>query len=359
MFLSAALSRGRGAALILLATCLQVFAHDPGLSSANVEITERDVALILTFNERDIAGLLGCSIEELRAAGNQEKLEGVARRAVSWQVNGATVAPLSQAAGIDEKNNVEFRFGFPKAEAAIFFDSLLLKDLSFGHRQAFAVRDAAGKEIARQILSGRESSATMSLDHAGKLPARESRFSEFLKLGVRHILTGYDHLLFLFGLLLVCRALRPALVLITCFTIAHSLTLALSTFGLVELPSRFVEAAIAASIVYVGVENLVRRDGALRGRWILTFAFGLIHGLGFASVLRDLGIARSGAAAIVPLIAFNGGVELGQLAVAAVVLPLIWKLYRHPGFVQIGIPACSAAVAAAGAYWFIERTILS
>ena len=100
-------------------------------------------------------------------------------------------------------------------------------------------------------------------------------FLGFLLLGVRHILTGYDHLLFLFGLLVMCRTGRAAALLITCFTAAHSLTLALSTFGLVNLPSRFVEAAIAASILYVGLENIVRREKPISGRALLTFAFGL------------------------------------------------------------------------------------
>ncbi len=139
---------------------------------------------------------------------------------------------------------------------------------------------------------------------------------------------------------------------------AHSLTLALSTFGLVNLPSRFVEATIAASIVYVGVENLLRRDGMLRGRWLLTFVFGLIHGLGFASVLHEMGIAKTGLNAVVPLVAFNSGVEVGQLSVAALVLPIIWQIRRRPAFLRVGIPACSAFVALAGAYWLFERTLL-
>jgi len=120
-----------------------------------------------------------------------------------------------------------------------------------------------------------------------------------------------------------------------------------------------VEPAIAASIVYVGYENLSRGMTGLRGRWIVTLAFGLIHGLGFASVLREMGVANSGLAAVVPLIGFNGGVEIGQLFVAAIVLPIIFNLRRRPDFIRVGVPACSAAVALAGAYWFLERTVFS
>ena len=210
-------------------------------------------------------------------------------------------------------------------------------------------------------MSAREPSALVKLKGVRSTapPPQGVRFLEFFSLGVRHILTGYDHLLFLFGLLIVCRTPRSALLLITCFTLAHSLTLALSTFGLVDLPSRFVEASIAASILYVGLENLLRRDAVLRGRWLLTFAFGLIHGLGFASVLHEMGIAKTGLSAVVPLVAFNLGVEAGQLTIAALVLPIIWQLRKRPGFLRVGVPACSVLVGAAGAYWLFERTVLS
>lgn len=359
--ISTAWKKTAAAALVWAATSLHVFGHDPGLSSANAEITSHGVTLTLTFNERDLAGLLGNSAEELRAPRSQEKLENTAQRAVRFNVNGGSVSPAAVGVHIDESNNVEFRYSFPvsASPSEISFDSILLKELSFGHRQAFAARNAAGIEIARQMLSGRESVAMIPLERTLESTRRGTRFLEFLLLGIRHILTGYDHLLFLFGLLVVCRNPRSALLLITCFTVAHSLTLALSTFGLVNLPSRFVEATIAASILYVGIENLARRDGLLRGRWLLTSAFGLIHGLGFASVLQEMGIARSGMAAVVPLVAFNSGVEVGQLAVAAILLPLIWSLRQRPGFLRLGVPACSFAVAVAGGYWLLERTVLS
>ncbi len=346
--------------LFFVLTCLRAFGHDPGLSGANLDLTEGEVTVVLTFNERDIAGLLGIPAEKLRAPNGNHELEGLATRAISLQENGRSVPARTIAASIDANQNVEFRSSFatPPGTSEITFDSLLLQDLPFGHRQAFAARDAAGNEIARQILSGRDRVAVIPLQ--GKnAPRPRARFFEFLLLGIRHILTGYDHLLFLFGLLIVCRTLRSALLLITCFTIAHSLTLALSTFGLVNLPSRFVEAAIAASILYVGIENLLRADGNLRGRWLITFAFGLIHGLGFASVLREMGIARTGLAAVVPLVAFNSGVEVGQLTVAAIILPVIWKLRQRPGFLRVGVPACSLAVALAGGYWLLQRTIFS
>ncbi len=348
-----------------MTSCVSAFAHDPGLSSANLKFSAAAVHLQLTYNERDVAAVTGATIEELksRSAEGRRKLDFAARRAVILRVNRELQTAASITANTDDNNNVEFvyRFDAPQGAAEFAFESVLLQELAFGHRQAFAVVDEDGNEIARRILSARESSTTFR--HGGA-PAPGStgshlRFIEFFLLGVRHIVTGYDHLLFLFGLLVVCGTPRSALLLITSFTVAHSLTLALSTFGLVDLPSRFVEATIAASILYVGVENLIRRDGALRWRWVLAFVFGLIHGLGFASVLHEMGVAQSGVAAVVPLVAFNSGVELGQLAISAIVLPIIWKFEQRRAFVRVGVPACSVLVAGAGAYWLLERIVLS
>ena len=155
-------------------------------------------------------------------------------------------------------------------------------------------------------------------------------FPQFLILGVEHILTGYDHLCFLLGLLIAGGALRDIFKIITAFTLAHSITLALATLNLINIPSRIIEPMIAVSIVYVGIENLLRRD--LRRRWMLSFGFGLIHGCGFATALRSLGIGSNGGGIAVPLFGFNLGVEFGQLAIAALVLPLIWKLKSQPSF---------------------------
>jgi hydrogenase/urease accessory protein HupE len=184
--------------------------------------------------------------------------------------------------------------------------------------------------------------------------ARANSFADFLVMGVKHIWTGYDHLLFLFGLLIVTRNFSSSVKIITCFTIAHSITLAVATLSLVTISSRLVEPLIAASIVYVGIENLLRGDDP-KGRWLLTFAFGLIHGFGFASVLRELGVGANGSGITVPLVSFNLGVEVGQIAIASLVLPVIWKLRAQPVFLKLWVPACSAVVAALGCFWFVQR----
>ena len=123
---------------------------------------------------------------------------------------------------------------------------------------------------------------------------------------------------------------------------------------MLTLSPRVVEPLIAASIVFVGVENLLRRDEP-RWRWALTLAFGLIHGFGFAGVLREAGLGSAGSALLVPLFSFNLGVELGQIGVAAVVLPLLWKLRGLPAFEKYGRVSVSVLVALAGAYWLVTR----
>jgi hypothetical protein len=149
---------------------------------------------------------------------------------------------------------------------------------------------------------------------------------------------------------------RAAAKIITSFTVAHSITLALATLDMVRISPGVVEPLIAASIVYVGVENIFRRD--LNRRWLLTFGFGLAHGFGFASVLKELGIGAGGVSAAVPLVSFNLGVEMGQIAIASLALPIIWKLRDRPAFAARYAPACSALISLTGAIWFIERTLL-
>jgi hydrogenase/urease accessory protein HupE len=185
---------------------------------------------------------------------------------------------------------------------------------------------------------------------------QHSIFWSFLQLGIEHIWTGYDHLFFLAGLLIVCTHLRTIIGIVTSFTVAHGITLALAATDTVHLPSRVVDPLIAASILFVGLENLYRGDTEPKGRRVVAFIFGLVHGFGFADVLRGLGLGTHGTSLAWPLFGFNLGVELGQLAVATAVLPIIWRLRKYPGFRRRGIPILSGVVAATGFYWLIKRT---
>jgi hypothetical protein len=176
---------------------------------------------------------------------------------------------------------------------------------------------------------------------------------EWIALGLTHIFAGIDHLAFLLALLLVGGSFRRVLLLVTTFTVAHSLTLGATALGFIlldEARTRWVEAAIAVSIIWVAVENLVLREH--RHRAVLTFLFGLIHGFGFASVLGGYGL---GDAVVTGLFGFNLGVELGQMAVVAALLPLVRLVQRRPRVHQPTVRALSLLILAAGGYWLMER----
>jgi hypothetical protein len=185
--------------------------------------------------------------------------------------------------------------------------------------------------------------------------------------GVWHIWIGLDHILFLISLLLPSVLLwrtiawQPAeraidafwdvFRVVTAFTVAHSITLSLAVLGVIDLPSRFVEAVIAASVVVAALNNL--RPLVTRRLWMVAFGFGLVHGFGFASVLADLGLPR-GALALA-LVGFNVGVELGQLAIVLVFLPFAFALRRTRFYRRWVMVGGSLVIAALAAVWFVER----
>ncbi len=193
------------------------------------------------------------------------------------------------------------------------------------------------------------------------------QLGQFVTEGIWHIWTGYDHMLFLLALLLPAVVTRrdgrweakgafssvigEVLRVITAFTLAHSLTLSLAASGLVHLPSRLVEAAIAASVILAALNNL--RPSITRAAWIVAFAFGLIHGFGFASVLIDLHLPRSMLA--LGLVGFNSGVELAQLAIAIAFLPLTFLVRQTSFYRRALFPWGSAAIALVAVLWFTER----
>lgn len=182
-------------------------------------------------------------------------------------------------------------------------------------------------------------------------------FVHYIPVGFDHILPkGLDHILFVLGLFFLSIHLRPLLWQVTAFTLAHTVTLALGSMGWVSVPASIVEPLIAASIIYVAIENLFT-SGLGRWRPLVIFAFGLLHGLGFASVLGEFGIPDD--QFLPALIAFNVGVEFGQLTVIAGAFLAVGLWFRHKPWYRrrISMPA-SVLIAAVGAYWFFERVFL-
>jgi HupE/UreJ protein len=183
-----------------------------------------------------------------------------------------------------------------------------------------------------------------------------TQVKSFVVLGIEHILTGYDHVLFLLSLLMLGGGLGYLMKTVSAFTIAHSITLSLAVLGAVRLPGQWVESAIALSIVYVAIENFWRKEAALGRRWLVTFGFGLVHGLGFASILAEFAIQRRDLA--VALASFNAGVEIGQVAIVAVAFVILQMLRRWPAEIWVR-RLVSAGAAAAGLVWFVQRALLS
>lgn len=177
--------------------------------------------------------------------------------------------------------------------------------------------------------------------------------SSFFLLGVEHIATGYDHLLFLLALILCGGNLVSLLKIITAFTLAHSMTLGAAALDIVTLPSVLVEAVIALSIAYVAFENLFPRF-AISRRWHISFLFGLVHGFGFSSVLKEIGLPKD--SLILSLLNFNLGVEAGQLVAVLLVVPLLIQLRKTRYEAQV-VRGFSAAVLVVGIALFIERVL--
>lgn len=312
-------------------------AHDPGLSGAEVRILPDRIVAEVSFAPVDVQGIPQLESNLLTIQNGQQQLElrSISRTSI-------------------DRNSVHFllEFSNPNAAGELRISAPVLASLPRGHKQFCSVHDAENHVLAERLLSAESKDLTIDLQ---RTPASNNSILRFLVLGVEHILTGYDHLAFLLALLIAGGSLRHNAKIITSFTIAHSLTLALATFGIIAISPAIVEPVIAASVVFVGLENLFGRR--LAARWLVTFSFGLIHGLGFAAALRELGIGGFGARAAIPLVSFNLGVELAQIAIAAVVLPLVWRLQQRPAFALKQVPALSLLIAIAGAYWFLARTL--
>jgi hydrogenase/urease accessory protein HupE len=361
----------RGAILAVLFSLLplqQTAAHDPGLSSITIGQRTNSLEATLTLAIKDAAQFAELdenhdgTVTQIEFARGQSQLDAAVARQVVIAVDGKVTKDKSIRSRLDQNNNVEVRLDFGATVfSSLEIQSKIIASLPPGHRQYLQVQNRAGETIFQRLLSAAVDHATVQIPGTnGSIATFEivRSFANFLSLGVKHILTGYDHLLFLFGLLVMARGFISSLSIITSFTIAHSITLAVATLHLVQIPSRIVEPLIAASIVFVGVDNLLRGD-VLKARRIVPFGFGLIHGFGFASALREAGIGSGSGGIVLPLLSFNLGVELGQIIIAAAALPIIWKLRESRTFIARLAPACSAAVVLLGSFWFVERVCMN
>ncbi len=206
-----------------------------------------------------------------------------------------------------------------------------------------------GERVQQAVLAPDEPGTRFPV--GGKMPFF-AQIGTFVWLGVEHIFLGYDHIMFLLALILLGGRMKNLVKIVTAFTVAHSLTLILAALGVVALPPRLIEAGIALSIAYVAAENFWLREA--NHRWMLTFFFGLVHGFGFANVLRDLGLPSRGL--IASLLSFNVGVELGQICIVAILFPVILWLSKRT-FQRKVVLVFSGIIFLFGAGWFIERSL--
>jgi hydrogenase/urease accessory protein HupE len=327
-------------------------AHDPGLSSVTVRCAGGGVALHAAFANADAVRLLPELDRDRDGALGAGELAADARAlrafAARWLLDGRG-AELT-ASVLAPNRDLEIDLRWPDARGGTV--TAALAGLARHHRCYIAARSDAGvvrDALLTPALPAFALPAMTAADLAATPPSGFQQGLRFLLLGVEHIWTGFDHLCFLLGLLVTGGGLRRAAATITAFSAAHSLTLCAAGLGLCALPAAVVEPAIAASIVFVAVENLLRRP---QRRWPLALLFGLVHGFGFAGVLQDLDVG--GGAIALPLLTFNLGVEAGQLAVAAPLLPCIWWLQRR-GHGPLLLRVTSLAIALAGAWWLLER----
>jgi hydrogenase/urease accessory protein HupE len=344
-------------ALLLAGAAPAAHAHVPGRSTVEID-SARDglrAALVVSLAELNLLLALDADLDGKVGAMDVERASDRLARYVlaRFVVEDESGALAGRVASLGIEADAE---GHPLLRAHLEYPAVrevggwrvrseVLRDLDPRH-QTFATIRSDGSRETVVLEAGRPHQAVPS--------TAVRRLGRFTVLGVEHIFTGYDHLVFLLGLLLAGESLSGMVRIVTSFTAAHSLTLALAGLGFVRLPSTLVEAVIALSIVYVAAENLLSRS--FTRRWMVTFGFGLVHGFGFANVLEELATGGRELASL--LFAFNLGVEIGQVAIAAAVLPLILKMRTHSAYPTIQRSA-SVGILVLGCVWLIQRTALA
>jgi len=365
----------RTLAALALALCTAAHAHKPSDSYLAIDIARDGLAGQWDIALRDLDFALG-----LDADGNGEITWGevrarhadIAAYASARLVVTADDAPCTIAVGeqlIDSHTDGAYSV-LPltlacdaKQPQRIALAYTLFADLDPQHRGLLKLSARGATRTA--VLGAAPTPAVFDL---GAID-RWSAFTDYLREGVWHIWIGLDHILFLLSLLLpsvllwqaaarrwdAVASFREAFVdvlkIVTAFTLAHSITLSLAALGIVELPSRLVESVIAASIIVAALNNI--RPTVIARLWMVAFGFGLMHGFGFASVLADLGLPRE--ALVLALVGFNLGVEVGQLAIVIVFLPLAFALRRTLFYRRWVMVGGSIVIAALATVWFIER----
>lgn len=339
---------------------LRATVHEKSISG-QVELAVRDLDLAYAL---DTNGDGNVTWGELRK--RESEIAPVVLRRISIGPAGAPCNLVPAPIAIDSRGGENYAiFPFtgacelPSGRVRVGYDLMFGSDAQ--HR---GLVDLVKGSIGRSTVMTPETRvAVIDLDSDNRLDV----FRSFMSHGAHHIWTGFDHMLFLATLLLSAVVMRSddrwqavetfggaawaTTRVVTAFTLAHSITLSAAVFNLVDLPTRFVESVIAISIAVAAINNLF--PIVTRRLWIAAFAFGLMHGLGFAGALSDLGLPPT--RKLVALLAFNLGVEFAQLAVVAVLLPILFLIRRSVTYTQVALPAGSAIIVAISILWFLQR----
>lgn len=332
-------------------------AHKTTLSTSRIDVDGREVTYRLITPAHGLAAALGITTDNVSPiprdafAARTDALAvymGQRLRVLSGDTSCAPSPPLVDYSRLPGEVVLDVTFTCPAPVEWLVVSYDLFFDIDPHHRSIGVIHTEAGVE---EFLFERGFNE-LEIEVARPAPPMPfmGRFRRVLLIGIEHIALGYDHILFLVALIMVASRFWPLVAVVTSFTAAHSVSLALAWYGVIDLPARLVESLIAFSIAYVAVENLLGRG--FSRRWLVAFGFGLVHGLGFYGALKDLELA--GGDVVTTLFAFNLGVEAGQLVIVAALFGvLVWASRQswHRRAIQGG----SAAIAVVAAFWFVER----
>ena len=347
---------------ILVAGAAQ--AHQTRLSSSKLVVQGSSVAATLELNGRDLDAAArltltgeGDEVQPQRLDAQQRAVLDYLRGRVQLEFEGGTQCPAGNEVLQARRDHVvvQLRFRCPPFGRPLVYRVALFHEIDPAARHIVTVD---GDERRLGLLGVANPEMRLSGVRAGL----SETLRHYVVAGIEHIAIGYDHIAFLLAVIVLGRRFWPLFAAVTAFTVAHSITLTLAVLGWVVLPARIIEPLIAATIVYVAAENFFIRD--IRHRWGLTFVFGLVHGFGFASVLREYGIPDH---ALIPaLAAFNVGVEAGQILIVAIAV-LAWRAgfalsakagVRGDALLQRRAAlVVSAGVLLLGLYWLGERLL--
>ena len=355
--------------IILFLLPLDTVAHQIFLSSVHItENTDRQVSVNLRVDGEDLAKIFNIPLTIKGGIVNPHVLKEHRDNLTKYLLSKIALANaegdsckfISQNSR-DVMNAVvlETKWDCRKTSGELFYLTSLFFDQDSNAGQLVFIKGMKNK--TPPLLN----SKTPKISITGPPPTFMETTTRFIASGIEHIFIGYDHIAFLIALLLWVRHIRSVIKIVTAFTVAHTITLSLATLDIFSLPTIFVEAAIAATIIYVAAENFFHRD--VEKRWPLTFYLGLVHGFGFASVLKEFGIPEN--SVITALAMFNVGVEIGQIAIVGICLPIILAIdffivrnapnlpnsRRNPIFVYLA----SGVILLFGVYWLIDRVFLA